>query len=143
MGNPERWQRMVPLPPDIGERVSSLPAFFAKSGVGLAYLFGSWVHGCGKDVDLAILPHSTKVSEVYSDVCTFLGTDRVDVVNLSTTGIEFAFEVISTGRLLFSRDDETENKFEARILRQYHDGEYARKILFIRLQEAFSRDRNG
>jgi predicted nucleotidyltransferase len=130
---------MVPLPPDIGERVRSLPTFFAKSDVGLAYLFGSWVHGCGKDVDLAVLPNSTKVSEIYLDVCAFLETDRVDVVNLSTTGIEFAFEVISTGRLLFSGDDETENAFETRVLRQYQDGEYARGKLFSGLQEAFSR----
>ena len=125
MSNPERWQRTKPLPADIEERLAQLPCFLAQEGVVLAYLFGSLAHedapGRRQDVDLALLTSGRPVYELRDAISNRLGTQRLDLIDLHRASPVLRFEIISTGRPLYVRDEEERLEFELAALRQYRD----------------------
>ncbi|MBI5192837.1 MAG: nucleotidyltransferase domain-containing protein [Nitrospirae bacterium] len=134
MGIKERWHKTKPLPPDIMERIDMLPSLFNEKGVMLAYLFGSLLHTQGNDVDIALL-YEGDFDDIRREIHKKLGTSRVDIVNLKAAPVLISFEVISTGKMLFSQNEDTENLFEMKIIKQYQDFGPVRNKQLIRLKE--------
>ena len=111
--------------------------------VTLAYLFGSFVtRDFFRDIDIAV-----RFSE-KTDPCTLfdiqmkvageiedLLSPRVpcDVRVLNDAPVEFCFEVIRTGTILFCRSIEQKAAYETDIIRRYLDLEY----LFDRVDRAY------
>lgn len=120
MGIKERWNRYRPLPEDILERIESLGPFFRDKGIRLVYLFGSLVKGKGEDVDIALL-YDGDISVVREELQKRLSTWRLDIVNLKNAPVYLAFEVISSGEIIYKKDIETENSFELNIIKRYQD----------------------
>jgi len=96
--------------------------------VVFAYIFGSYAVGRAgdrSDVDVA----------VYVEGCGFGWREhvglmhrledavgrRVDLVVLNDAPLLLAYEVVSKGMLVYSRDDELRAEFESRVLREYLD----------------------
>ncbi|MCG7854741.1 MAG: nucleotidyltransferase domain-containing protein, partial [Methanoregulaceae archaeon] len=51
----------------------------------------------------------------------------VDVRVITGSPLPFAYTVISTGQLIFSKDERARSDFECRVLTKYHDFSYYRK----------------
>lgn len=91
------------------------------------YAFGSRIDGrahAASDLDLAILP-AVPLSplarfSIQRELSARLGLD-VDLVDLNAAGSVLRLEVITRGRLLFSRDADHVLDFEARVLGEYAD----------------------
>jgi len=92
---------------DLEVAVERLRDLFRKSGVALAYLFGSYAHGDtvpSSDIDIAIL------------------------LLLNNAPPALQFEVVSQGQLIYARDDEALNTFEMAVIRRFQDTAYLRAI---------------
>lgn len=59
----------------------------------------------------------------------------MDIVNLKSATLLISFEVISTGKILFSQNEDTENLFELKIIKQYQDSGPIRNRQLICLKE--------
>jgi len=116
-----------------------LAPLFQKSGVILAYVFGSTVKGeIGplSDIDIAVLfPEEekmpmTKSCELnYYAAAELLGdeNEKVEIGPLNNQALSFCYEVISTGICIYGREEDRV-KYEVSILSQYLDFMYlARK----------------
>ncbi len=136
MGIKERWDRYKPLPEDILDKINGLAPFFKDKDVKLAYLFGSLAHGKGQDVDIALL-YDGDISIIREELQKRLGTWRLDIVNLKSAPVRIAFEVISTGKLIYRADTDIENSFEMGIIRNYQDLKPVRDRQQRRLKENF------
>ena len=124
------------MPENIRERVSSLRPLFEAEGILLAYLFGSLAEGReAQDVDLAVLPCGENFADLRQKVAEFLGTERLDLVNLKTAPPLLRFEVIRNGRLIYKESDQIENDFELSTLREYRDTAYLRRKQAEMLEE--------
>jgi len=126
MAIPERWAKARPLPADIAERLARVPEVCRRHGVRLCYLFGSLAAEARPrppgDVDLGVLGgEQVDLWALRLDLGDALGTERLDVLDLGRASEVSRFEVLRTGRLLFKRDDATENAFELRTLAEYKD----------------------
>lgn len=126
MGHPARWEGFERLPDDLGERVQRLPAYFEAEGVLVAYLFGSLVEDDEPrrephDVDLAVLMREGPVWPLREELRSLLGTERLDLVDLSTADPVLRFEVIRSGHPIYWRDDDTLNRFELDTMHLYRD----------------------
>ncbi|MCA9927685.1 MAG: hypothetical protein KC419_04385, partial [Anaerolineales bacterium] len=115
-----------------------LSSLFEAEGVLVAYIFGSLAQQReGNDVDLALLlPLDQPVYLLREKLSAVLGTERIDIVDLSRANNVLRFEIISTGRCLFAANDELRLDFELETVRIYHDREVPR-----RRQEAVLRER--
>lgn len=134
----KKWYRTKPLPSDIASRLDQLSSLFEAEGVLVAYIFGSLAQQReGNDVDLALLlPLDQPVYLLREKLSAVLGTERIDIVDLSRANNVLRFEIISTGRCLFAANDELRLDFELETVRIYHDREVPR-----RRQEAVLRER--
>ena len=100
---------------------------WAHPEVLVAYLFGSWVDGRAcrmSDVDVAVLV-SKELSwreqvSLAHEIEDRIGRS-VDVVLLNKAPLTLAYEVISKGKVMFSRDENRRIEFEVRVLREYLD----------------------
>jgi predicted nucleotidyltransferase len=128
VSNPERWRNFKPLPPNIRQRLEHLTSIFQRSNVRLAYLFGSLAQDRpGNDVDLAILRNDGPALELYAAISGVLGTERLDLVDLRTASAVVRFEVMSTGRLLYAAEEDSQLDFERETLRVYKDAAWRRR----------------
>jgi uncharacterized protein len=94
----------------------------------LVYLFGSLAEDNeGNDVDLAILTDKTPPYTLRDELTAFLGTERLDIVDLRHTSPAFCFEIIRAGQLLYAVDEEMRLQYELSVVRQYHDTAYLRQ----------------
>lgn len=119
---------MCTLPVDIQQRLAELPCLFKGRGVCLAYLFGSLSRGdSGNDVDLALLTDGEPAMRLWPAICDWLGTERVDLVDLRDAAPTLSFEIIRSGYLLYAVDQDTCNDFEMAVLRQYKDTAWLRR----------------
>ena len=133
----EKWRCTGPIPTDIAQRLARLPALLAEAGVLLAYLFGSLAQQeNGNDIDLALLlPPGAKPYRLRDKLTNFLGTQRLDIVDLRRANNVLRFEIISTGRCLYAADDDLRLAFELDTVRIYHDREIPRRRQEALLQE--------
>lgn len=123
----ERWRRHEKLPEEIESRLATLPELFASQGVRLAYLFGSLARGDnGNDVDVAILTDGDPAYLLRDDICEWLSTERVDVVDLRRASPVLRMEIVRTGDVLFATDGDVRLNFELETLRDYRDTAYMR-----------------
>ena len=108
-----------------------------------AYLFGSFLRSdtC-QDIDIAILlsepmePYTLfKLQMQIAGEIEDLLSPQVpcDVRVLNDAPVEFQYEVIRTGSIVFSRNEEQKIDYETGIMRQYLDLKY----LFDRVDQAF------
>ena len=111
------------------------------------YIFGSF--GKGKpgplsDLDIAIFLDSSselleKKMDLIGKVTEIMGTDEVDLVLLNESPLSLRFEVLRTGRVLFSKDEAQRISFVARTYQSYCDFEPYRKFFWentmMRLRE--------
>ena len=122
MGIAERWKRFRELPADIEQALEQLCPLFEREGVELAYLFGSLSQGRkGDDVDLAILVHDGPAFRLREAIVEYLGTERVDLVDLRDASPALRFEILRTGHPLYAADEEMQRRFELATLRLYRD----------------------
>jgi len=136
MGIAEKWRGFRPLPNNISERLGLLATLFEEADVLLAYVFGSFLHNeSSADIDLAVLPGHRGLEDLREKICEILSTQRVDLVNLKTASPILRFEVLSTGSLIFKKDEPLENSFELSVIREYRDTAHLRKSQARMLEE--------
>lgn len=113
---------------------SSLPdikvlkqVFVKYPDIQAVYLFGSQAEGSMReesDLDLAILPKSSKIHKRKLDILTDLakhGFCRVDLVFLDTDDIVLKYEAIRRNKLIYQKDEYNKGIYHSLILRQYFD----------------------
>lgn len=126
------------MPRDIRRRIERLSGLFERKGVILAYLFGSLAkEEKGEDVDIALL-FDGDMDEMRSLIMEHLGTERVDLVNLKTASPVMKMQIVKTGRLIYRRSIEDENRFEMDVIRKYLDFEPMMRRRFEILKKRFN-----
>ncbi|MCB8980591.1 MAG: nucleotidyltransferase domain-containing protein [Ardenticatenaceae bacterium] len=128
MGRKEKWKGFVSLSPTIQSSLKRLPELLSATDVLLMYLFGSLAENTlGNDVDLAILTKNTPPYSFRDELITFLGTERLDIVDLKRASPAFCFEIIRSGQILYAAVEEVQLQFELGVVRKYHDTAYLRQ----------------
>jgi len=117
--------------------------FLRYDDISLAYLYGSFLrHDNFNDIDIAIL-----VSKQLSPYMLFKLQMKIagdierqitprctcDVRVLNNAPVEFAYEVVKTGSIVFLQSESTRIDYEADVITQYLDLKY----LFDRVDSAF------
>lgn len=107
----------------MAERLTDLDR--AQPAVELVVLFGSAAKGRARprsDLDIAVLgDRPVDLDALYLVLVPRLGTDHLDLVDLSRAGPLLAFEVARHGRLLFERTPGAFRGFQALASRRYCD----------------------
>lgn len=118
-----------------GEIIKDLRKLFqSKSGVLLAYLFGSCVQeeSSPSDVDIALLLQGEDFhalfQELMIEIPEVLETERLDLLILNRATPVLAFEVVAGGEIIYFRDEAVLNDFEMGIIRKFQDTAYLRKV---------------
>jgi predicted nucleotidyltransferase len=129
---------------DIASRVGAVLA--ADPGIQVAWLFGSRARGDAReasDVDLAVLvdapPSLRSELRLRSRITAALEIGDVDLVILNLAPPLLRFEVIRDGRRLFARDPDDADRFEERVIREYHDTAWLRKVQYAIARDSLSR----
>lgn len=120
----EKYGRLPPLPPDIERRLAALAEVVRGHPVELVYLFGSAAGdaAAAQDIDLAVLPgEGFSLTDFYADVSLTLGTDRLDIVDLRRAPVWLQWEVVTTGRPIFSESPLSRLAFERSVRARYRD----------------------
>jgi uncharacterized protein len=120
-----------------------IPLFRSREEIHLAYLFGSFVNApprVPEDLDLAILVDSLKFAdldkkapygyqaELTTEIMHHLKFDRIDLTLLHRATPVLVYQVIHTGKLIFSRSEDTRNHFEITALKRHDDTKHLRRI---------------
>ncbi len=124
MSLPEKYAGLKPLPADIRNRLELLKTLLPRHSLRLCYLFGSAAShlSAAIDIDLAILPdEGFSDSLFYADVSQALPTDRLDVIDLQTAPYILQFEIIRTGKYLYSQSEDIRLKYERTVRFLYRD----------------------
>lgn len=140
MGISERWKGFRELPPNIEEAMERLIPLFEQEGVVLAYVFGSLAKGHkAHDVDIAVLVQREPAYRLRGKISGCLGTERLDLVDLSQASPLLRYEIVRTGRCVYARDKEALNRYELETLHLYRDTAYLRRNQEEVLRRRFSR----
>jgi uncharacterized protein len=111
----------------IRERLSPL---FKEKELRLVLLFGSMASGTGhkhSDVDIGFLRDGpADIVELTNEVSRFLGTDRVDVVDLSRASPLLRFAASRKGVVLYERQRGLFTEFYSLSYRMYADAKKLR-----------------
>lgn len=110
-----------------------------------AYLFGSAARGETdhfSDVDVAVLLEDDLPKERRWDIegrlldqlFRIVGQDKADVVDLQRAPMWFQRVVITTGRLIYERDQQKRQEYERQVLQQEADEERWRRMEEMRLR---------
>lgn len=164
-GHPQRWTRVFleslagaaqynrgmlagrPLPRDLDHRIDALVrAWRGDPTLAAVYLFGSRARGHGgplSDVDLAVVLGAEldadarwrKRLALLTDAGQRLGTDAVDLVVLEDAPVTLGHRILRNGRLLSEVQPRRRAQVAERILRQYLDQAYLRRVLDAGLAE--------
>jgi predicted nucleotidyltransferase len=109
-------------------------------GLSFVVLFGSRAsgkRGFKEDYDIgAFSPHPVKEKEKLALICRFsqiLGSDALDLVFLNQSPPLLCYEVATTGRLLYERDEGSFDRFRWQALQRWNDTKkfYAQNRLYI------------
>lgn len=114
---------------EVEERLPEITSVFERYGISLAYLYGSILLNGQKaqDVDIGIyIKDPTRDSldyytDVYFDICDIFRADNIDVAILNSTGYAFKYEVIKTGKLIYTADPDVLTEFIEENLFLYED----------------------
>jgi len=120
----EKYSGLKPLPADIQSRLDTLQTLLPKYPVLLCYLFGSAASSpaSAMDIDLAILPdEGFSDSLFYADISQTLSTDRLEIVDLRIAPYTLQFEIIRTGKCLYSRSEDIRLQYERTARFHYRD----------------------
>lgn len=106
--------------------------FSAYPRVVVVYLFGSYLEDpqAARDVDLAVLlkPPVDSTTELYfslyPELSRLFGPREVDLLMLNLAPLPLAFEIISTGKVIYCTDEDARTDYEYRIAGLYHDYHY-------------------
>ena len=109
-----------------------LAEYAAKRGVLALYLFGSaaWDRRTRlSDIDIAVLlPDSVPKGEYFDrrlemtvELMGLLHEDNIDLVILNEAPPLLKHRVVTGGRVVFCRDEQARNRFEARAILEYLD----------------------
>ncbi|WP_027718478.1 type VII toxin-antitoxin system MntA family adenylyltransferase antitoxin [Desulfovirgula thermocuniculi] len=121
--------------------------FSACPQVVAVYLFGSYLEDpqVARDVDLAVLlkPPAGSTTELYfslyPELSRLFGPREVDLLVLNLAPLPLAFEIISTGKVIYCADEEARTDFEYMTTGLYHDYRYhlrkAQQELFEAIKE--------
>ena len=130
-----------PLPRDLDSRIRALGEAWAEDPeIAATYLFGSRAGsrpGPRSDVDLAVVLREglddaarwRKRLDLTVDACRRLGTEAVDVIVLEDAPTVLGHRVLAHGVLLSGREPRRRVQVVERILRQYLDEAYLRRVL--------------
>ena len=127
MAIPERWRGHEPLPEGIKGSLEELTPIFEREGVILAYLFGSLAKAGevggreSQDVDLALVTEEKTAWKLWDEISLALGTERLDIVDLKKASPVLLFEIIRSGRLIYSSDEAARERFVLNVLHLYRD----------------------
>ena len=119
--------------------VNEILKYFNDKEIKIIYLFGSAVRGElreDSDVDIAIIGEFNSI-ETYNmqvELSEILYRD-VDLINFNKVNINFQSEIISTGKIIYCKDEEEKDFFELRILSNYLSFEEDRKIVIDAIKE--------
>lgn len=128
------------VPPEVVGFIPQLAEELCKkSFVVLIYLFGSLARneiGPLSDVDIAVLLEGNIPRDQYFSIrqdlfrraSSILRTDEVDVVILNRATPLMKYQIIKYGRLLYAKTDSQKNEFEQRVLADYFDTTWLRKV---------------
>jgi predicted nucleotidyltransferase len=140
VGIAERWKGFRELPEHMEQALDNLVPLFEQEGVLLAYVFGSLAKGrSAHDVGIAILIREKPAYTLRGKIYEYLGTERVDLVDLSKAPPLLRFEIVRSGRCLHARDKEVLNRFEMETIHLYRDTAYLRKRQLDVLKRRISR----
>jgi predicted nucleotidyltransferase len=126
---------------DLNEIFSSYPDIIA------VYLFGSFAEKKehARDVDLAVLLKKPVKSQVdiymslYPRLAQVLAPLEPDLLFLHSASLPVRFEAVSTGKVIYSSDDDRRTDFEDIVAGEYMDFKYhldmARRELFEAIKE--------
>jgi len=121
---PDRYARLAPVPEGLPQALDTIATVLSRHPVRLAYVFGSATRPGARphDVDLAVVPGSGfSWLDLYADLSLHLGTDRIDLADLSATPPEFQFEIVRCGRCLYARSDAERWEFERGVRMRLRD----------------------
>jgi predicted nucleotidyltransferase len=130
-----------PLPKDLDDRIGALVRTWrADPDLAAIYLFGSRAGGQGgprSDVDLAVVLREEldadarwrKRLALLSEASKRLGTEALDLIVLEDAPTPLGHRVLKHGRLLSDTQPRRRATVAERILRQYLDEAYLRRVL--------------
>ncbi|MGC9435718.1 MAG: type VII toxin-antitoxin system MntA family adenylyltransferase antitoxin [Methanomicrobiales archaeon] len=105
-----------------------------RDDILLGYLYGSFLRHAGfHDIDIALLVSGEREPYDLYKYTMGIASDlercitpryEIDLRVLNNAPVEFQYEVVKTGRLLVSRDEDTRVAFEAGVIAQYLDLKY-------------------
>jgi uncharacterized protein len=79
------------------------------------------------DVDLAVLTGEGPAWELQESLVEWLGTDRLDLVDLRKASPVLRFEILRGGRPIYISDEEIIERYEMETLHLYRDTEPMRR----------------
>jgi len=88
-------------------------------------------------VDIALL-FDGRMDEIRPLIMEHLGTERVDLIDLKEASPIMKMQIIRTGRLIYRRSIEDENRFEMDVVRKYLDFEPIMRNRLKILKKRFS-----
>ncbi|MFA5819951.1 MAG: nucleotidyltransferase domain-containing protein [Bacteroidales bacterium] len=114
---------------ELDEKINKLPALFSRTPeIQAVFLFGSY--GTGNqtdisDIDFAVLFDKrldiTEEAACLANISEFLGTDRVDLVNLNKAPLNLQFKAISEGKIIYEREYITTCDYIEKVIDLYQD----------------------
>lgn len=124
-------------------KLVDLKSYFAKNeNILTVYLFGSYGtknQNAFSDIDIAVLFETNPpfLEELYisAEVCSLLGRDDIDLVNLKAAPVLLQHQIVTTGEKIFERTPERTQDFVEEMLEEHHD--YA--IIMKKFHEDFRR----
>lgn len=103
--------------------------------IKLVYIFGSYAKGSNNknsDLDIAVLLNkeynpTIKVA-LLGDLNSIFKRDDIDLVILNSSNSVLSHQVIKYGKIAYEESEDIKVEFEVRVLREYMDMEYFRKV---------------
>jgi uncharacterized protein YutE (UPF0331/DUF86 family)/predicted nucleotidyltransferase len=110
------------LEPELKENIANF--LKREANVKLAYIFGSYgtkYQNTGSDLDLAVFfddpPEILEQMELAASLELELGKYDIDLINLNNVKLDFKYEVVKGGDLIYSRDEIETAEFKEEVLR--------------------------
>ena len=109
--------------------ISTISSMLEKEiSIVFSYTYGSFLEGVFKDIDAAIFIDEGKITsflryelQMESLLNNEVGKFSFDVRILNGAPLSFRYEVIKSGRLILTKDEEKRNDFETSTLSHYFD----------------------